>query len=59
MPVEIQELIIKTTVTKDDSDLKNESFEKIDHKLIKLKKSEIIEECMDRLKDYLNELKEK
>ena len=59
MPVEIQELIIKTTITKDDSDLKNESFEKIDYKLIKLKKSEIIEECMERLKDYLNELKEK
>ena len=68
MPIEIKELVIKTTINQDDieieksNDSSSEETEndlKLDSKKIKLLKKQIIQECMNNVSNMLRRLKDK
>ena len=68
MPIEIKELVIKTTINQDDleieksNDSSSEDTEndlKLDSKKVKLLKKQIIQECMSNVSNMLRRLKDK
>tara|TARA_B110000285_G_C14877507_1_gene492221 strand:+ start:326 stop:532 length:207 start_codon:yes stop_codon:yes gene_type:complete len=68
MPIEIKELVIKTTITSDDLGIEKENNSssngqennlKLDSAKVKLLKKQIIQECMDNVSSMLRRLKDK
>lgn len=56
MPIEIRELVIKATVSSHDTNVKNTHFDK---KQIEAIKEDIIEQCLEKMRNEMLKNKER